>query len=340
MRIGKLTNQELESIVFRQLPKLSSSTITGSAIGSDCARMVFGQGSLFASTDPITAGGMQSGTLAIHVSCNDVAACGIKPSGILLVIIAPPTASEEDLLEIVQQASKTAEALHVDIVGGHTEVSDAVNRFVVTTTAFGLCDESSRVLLGKALPGDSLIMTKTAGIEGTWIAAMEFSERLSGVLTEAELKTAQGFISQLSVVPEGCVAGIELQIPGTVSNDLVPAVHLMHDITEGGVFGAAYEMAELSGTGIELFESEIPVHPITAKLSKALGIDPMRFISSGSMLIATSEPDLVVQRLEEQNIGCSVIGRFMDGVFRVRKEDGQTEQLDPPKVDELYKLYT
>lgn len=339
MRIGKLTNQELESIVFQQLPKLSPTTITGSAIGSDCARMIFGEGSLFASTDPITAGGMQSGTLAIHVSCNDIAACGIKPTGILLVVIAPPTATEDDLLEIVSQAAKTAEDLQVDIVGGHTEVSDAVNRFVVTTTAFGLCDRSMKALPGKARPGDSLIMTKTAGIEGTWIAAMEFSGRLSKILTDDELSMAQSFISQLSVVPEGCVAGIELQVPDSGSNGTVPAVNLMHDITEGGVYGAAYEMADLSGTGIELFENMIPVHPITAKLTKGLEIDPMRYISSGSMLIASSNPDLVIKKLSEKNIGCSVIGRFTNDGFRVQNNNGLWEALEPPKVDELYKLY-
>ena len=260
MRIGKLTNQELESIVFRQLPKLSPTTITGSAIGSDCARVAFEDGSIFASTDPITAGGMQSGTLAIHVSCNDIAACGIKPSGILLVIIAPPSATEADLLEIVSQAAKTAEDLHVDIVGGHTEVSDAVNRFVVTTTAFGMCESSMKALPGKAIPGDSIIMTKTAGIEGTWIAAMEFPGRLSEILSDEELLIAQSFISQLSVVPEGCAVGIELQVCETGSIDAVPAVHLMHDITEGGVYGAAYEMAELSGTGSRFLRADsIPI---------------------------------------------------------------------------------
>ena len=340
MRIGKLSNQELESIVFQQLPKLSSTTLSGAAIGSDCARMAFGEGSIFASTDPITAGGMQSGTLAIHVSCNDIAACGLKPSGILLVIIAPPSATESELLDIVSQAAQTASSLHVDIVGGHTEVSDAVNRFVVTTTAFGMCDRSVTPLPGKACSGDVLIMTKTAGIEGTWIAAMEFAGRLAQILTPEELSIARGFISRLSVVPEGCAAGVCLQCPGADGIGQVPAVHLMHDITEGGVYGAAFEMAELSGLGIELFRDEIRVDPITEKLTEALDIDPMRFISSGSLLIATQDPELVMKKLMQEDIECSMIGRFIENGFQIVHKDGQKETLGPPMVDELYKLYS
>jgi hydrogenase expression/formation protein HypE len=69
MRIGKLSNQELEEIVLSKLPPLSSKTITGAGIGADCAWLDFGDNTLVTSTDPVTAGGMQSGRIAIHVSC-------------------------------------------------------------------------------------------------------------------------------------------------------------------------------------------------------------------------------------------------------------------------------
>jgi len=74
-----------------------------------------------------------------------LAAFGIRPKGILLVLIAPPWATAEDVAAVIEQASQTAEKLGVSIAGGHTEVSDAVNRFIVTTTAIGFAETGRMV---------------------------------------------------------------------------------------------------------------------------------------------------------------------------------------------------
>ena len=105
MRIGKLTDEQLESLVLSRLPQLSSKTLSGAGIGADCAWLKTGENLLVTSSDPITAGGSESGTLAIHVSCNDIAACGVAPTGILIVIIAPPSATEEEIVSIVDVAT-------------------------------------------------------------------------------------------------------------------------------------------------------------------------------------------------------------------------------------------
>lgn len=340
MRIGKLSNQELQEIVISRLPQLSARTITGAGVGADCAWLNMGSNLLVASTDPITAGGMQSGRLAIHVSCNDIAACGVKPVGILLVVIAPAATTRDELSQIIEQASDTAASLGVDIVGGHTEISDAVNRFVVTTTAFGIVEKSDRIPLGKALSGDTLLMTKTAAIEGTWIAAMEYGDRLCGTLSEDDLVEARSFLDQLSVVKEGVLAVSCAPLVKSYNEQgyMHSAVHLMHDATEGGVFGASYEMAELSGLGLLLDASAVPVHPVTEMITTALGLDAMRLISSGTILIATSEPDTILAKFAEQCITCTAIGTFTESGFLVKDKSGELVPLLPPDADELYKL--
>ena len=340
MRIGKLTNQELQEIVIKRLPQLSGRTITGAQVGADCAWIDMDANLLVTSTDPVTAGGMQSGRLAIHVSCNDIAACGVKPVGILLVVIAPESAGREDLIQIIEQASEVASSIGVDIVGGHTEISDAVNRFVVTTTAFGLIEKTDMVPLGRAIPGDTLLMTKTAAIEGTWIAVMEHEDRLKYALSLNDLTEARTFLDRLSVVKDGVLA--VSCAPGEHSMNAQgyshSAVHLMHDATEGGIFGASYEMAELSGTGLVLEYDAIPVHPVTKTITDALGLDMMRLISSGSLLIATAEPELVTAKLIDNGISCTPIGLFTDGGFFVKDSFGAMTVLLPPDADELYKL--
>lgn len=340
MKTGKLTNEQLQELVLNRLPNISPSTLVGASIGADCAWLNLGDKILVSSSDPITAGGKQSGTLAIHVSCNDIASCGIRPSGILFVIIAPPSATEEDITSIVDQASLEASKLGVDIVGGHTEVNDTVKDFVVITTAFGIIDKSHPVPIGKAQPGDKLILTKTCGIEGSYIASKEHRDKLSGKIDDELIEEAASYNQLISVVPEGEVAG------GIINNDFrkdergfyYSAVNLMHDVTEGGVYGASYEMAHFSGIGITIDESMIPVSDATSKICETLGLDPYRLISSGSLLMATPEADRVLRKLNDKGIKASIIGEFTESGFKLKTKGGEVIDLEPPMADEIYKL--
>ena len=342
MKIGKLTDEQLQTLVLSRLPVLSATTLSGAGIGADCAWIRTGEDLMVTSSDPITAGGAESGTLAIHVSCNDIAACGVRPSGILIVIIAPPSATEDDIRMTVDQASREAQALGVDIVGGHTEISDAVNKMIVVSTAFGLVRKGGCVPLGKALPGDSLIMTKTAAIEGSFIAANEHKEKLAGKVSEEDIKEALSYKDLISVVREGAACGSLRSASGKMREDgfALSAVNLMHDVTEGGVFGAAFEMADFSKTGVVIDKRKVPFTKATDSICRALGLDPFRLISSGSLMIASPEPDLVMAELKKRGVASTVIGRFTDideGKFFVNN-DGSYVKLSPPGADEIYSI--
>lgn len=342
MRIGKLTDEQLESLVLSRLPQLSSNTLSGAGIGADCAWLKTGENLLVTSSDPITAGGSESGTLAIHVSCNDIAACGVKPTGILIVIIAPPTASEDEIVSIVEQASSEAGKLGVDIVGGHTEVSDCVNRFVVISTAFGVVKKGSPVPLGHAMPGDKLIITKTGAIEGTFIAANEHRSKLEGKVSPELIAEAKTYGELISVVKEGIVLGSLASAEGLVREDGFPrsCVNLMHDVTEGGVEGAAFEMADYSKTGVVLDQRLVPFTDCSREICGALGLDPYRLISSGALMIASSEPDRVIGALAAEGIKATVIGEFTDiseGAKTIGT-DGVARPMPAPSADEIYKI--
>ena len=342
MKIGKLTDEQLQSLVISRLPALSAATLSGAGIGADCAWIRTGEDLMVTSSDPITAGGTESGTLAIHVSCNDIAACGVRPAGILIVIIAPPSVTEEDIRMTVDQASREAQILGVDIVGGHTEVSDAVNKMIVVSTAFGLVRKGGCVPFGKAMPGDSLIMTKTAGIEGSFIAANEHREKLAGKVSEDDIKEALSYKSLISVVKEGASCGSLRAVSGKIREDgfALSAVNLMHDVTEGGVFGAAFEMADFSKTGVVIDKRLVPFTGATKAICGALGLDPFRLISSGSLMIATPEPERVISELEKKGVSSAVVGRFTDlseGSFYIEK-DGSYVKLSPPGADEIYSI--
>lgn len=342
MKIGKLTDEQLQTLVLSRLPVLSATTLSGAGIGADCAWIKVGEDLMVTSSDPITAGGTEAGTLAIHVSCNDIAACGVRPAGILVVIIAPPSATEDDIRMTVDQASREAQSLGVDIVGGHTEISDSVKKMIVVSTAFGMVRKGGCVPLGKAMPGDSLIMTKTGAIEGSFIAANEHKDKLSGKVSEEDIKEALSYKNLISVVDEGSACGALRSSSGKKREDGfdLSAVNLMHDVTEGGVFGAAFEMADFSKTGVVIDKRLVPFTKATSSICSALGLDSFRLISSGSLMIASPEPEKVIGELGKQGVSASVIGRFTEadeGKYYV-ENDGSYVKLSPPGADEIYSI--
>jgi len=324
LKLGKLSNEELSRIVLNKLPRIREEVLLRPGIGEDCAALRI-DGVCVISSDPITAANSSAGSLAVNVSCNDIAAAGAMPIAIMITLLVPPTSSLSEIEQIMNSVSLAASELDVEVVGGHTEVTDAVNRTVISSTVIGIPVGEFCINTSDAKVGDQLIMTKYAGIEGTAIIAADFKERASKILNIEELTFAAGLLNQISVVKEGLIASRA-------------GAHAMHDATEGGVLGAAYEMAQAANLGVSIETEKISVLPITEKLTTALKLNPLRLISSGCMLIAASPDSNIAQKLNEQGINASIIGEFTNGEM-LEKTKGKKIALAPPSKDELYKLF-
>jgi hydrogenase expression/formation protein HypE len=295
------------------------------AVGEDNAIIDFGEEVCVMSTDPITGATKDIGKLAIHISCNDVASSGAEPIGVLLTILAPPSTTEEDIEKIMRDAGQASEEINIEIMGGHTEITDAVNRIIINTTVVGKQLKNKLPDYNEIEIGDKVLITKYAGIEGTSIIAKELEDILIDKIGKEKLKIAQNMDSMLSVVEEGKICG-ELE------------VNYMHDITEGGIFGAVWEATKAIGKGIKINKDLIPVKDITKEIMDILEIDTYRLISSGSMLIIAKEEKLkeIYEELDKMDIKISVIGEIIDEGVRLEK-DGREFEIDPPDSDELYK---
>ncbi|MCM1566405.1 MAG: AIR synthase family protein [Dehalobacter sp.] len=323
MKEGKIPPELLKSLIFKNIKVRREEVVLRPEIGEDCAAIDFGTHLCVISTDPITGAAKGAGALAIHISCNDVATSGVRPVGIMVTILAPPSASEEDIKIVMEDAGEAALKLGVEIIGGHTEVTSAVNRIVISTTALGKVSKDRIVRSSGAEVDDDVIMTKWAGLEGTSIIAADRKEELEGRLATADIKAAKSFIEKISVVEEGVAAG-EF------------GANSMHDATEGGILGAAWEIAESSGKGIDIFIDKIPVREVTRKICDIYGIDPYRLISSGSMLITAKNGAKLVRILEGKGIPASIIGRVTPQSRNIIRGEA-VFQLKPPDVDELFK---
>ncbi|MDR1816011.1 MAG: hypothetical protein LBR00_04925, partial [Clostridiales Family XIII bacterium] len=140
MEKGKLDNDTLARLVLGKAGAKRPEVLVGTGIGEDCAVLDFGGGAVVISTDPVTATDAGVGAHAVHVACNDVAARGVAPVAVLLTVLLPETVTEEDIAQIAAGADEAARAVGAQIVGGHTEITDAVTRVVVSATAIGRLD--------------------------------------------------------------------------------------------------------------------------------------------------------------------------------------------------------
>lgn len=113
----------------------------------------------------------------------------------------------------------------------------------------------------------------------------------------------------------------------------------MHDVTEGGVYGALWEMASASDLGVEVELRKIPIRQETVEICEFFDLNPYQLISSGCMLIGTKKGNALVAALEKEGIPAAVIGRAIRGNDKVVLYDEERKYLEPPKSDELYKAF-
>lgn len=327
MKIGKVPENVLERSVFKQLHTKRPEVLMGAGIGEDCAAVKLAEDEIFVlSTDPITGTAKDIGKLAIQITVNDLASSGAEPVGVLLTILLPPEAKESHLKKIMEQMEEACAAAKVQIMGGHTEVTTVVNQPVVTVCGVGKAKEGKLVLTSGARPGMDIVVTKWVGIEGTSIIAKEKEEELKTRFSASFIDKAKDLDVYLSVLSEAAVA-------------VNSGVSAMHDITEGGIFGALWEMAEASGIGLDIDVKKIPIRQETIEICEFYGINPYRLISSGSMLMATEDGNKLVRELEKAGINAVVIGKATEGKDRmIRKDDEEHSFLERPKTDELYQV--
>lgn len=324
MKIGKVPESVLKRSVFRQIHTKRDEIFLGAGIGEDCAAVELHEDEMFVvSIDPITGTARDIGKLAIHITMNDLASAGAEPVGVLLTILLPEDAKESDLKEMMAQMEAVCAQASVQIMGGHTEVTKAVNQPVITVTGIGKAKEGSLISTAGALPGMDIVLTKWAGIEGTSILAKEKEQELLTRFSPGFIRKAKEFDKMISVLPEAAVA---------VKN----GVSAMHDVTEGGIFGALWEMAEASGVGLEIELKKIPLKQETVEICEFFGINPYGLISSGAMLMASSDGNRLVMELQKAKIPAAVLGKATFGNDRILINGEERRFLEPPKVDELY----
>ncbi len=326
MNLGKISETVLKRSVLNQIGHRRKEVLVGPSIGEDCSILALEEDEVFVlSTDPITGTVKDIGTLAVHITANDIASNGAEVVGIMLSVLLPERTPESELKEIMKDIEAVAKKLNIEVLGGHTEVTKAVNQPVVTVTGVGKMKRNHMITTAGAIPGQEIVMTKWAGLEGTAIIAASKEAELKSKYPAGFIENAKKLIEYISVVPDSMIA----REVGVTS---------MHDVTEGGIYGALWELGAASKVGLEVDLKKILLKQETVEICEFYNLNPYMLISSGCMLMITDKGNQLVDRLKAEGIAAAVIGRITEGNDRVIINDDERRYLEPPKSDELYKV--
>ena len=313
---GKLPVQLLRELLSR-LAIDDVRVKVGPAVGEDAAAVDRGDHYLLLAADPITFLPQRIGWYAVQVNANDIAAMGGKPQYFLSTILLPSGAATEEMVrEILSDIASACRELGCLAVGGHTEVTGGIDRPIVAGAMVGEVEKDKLLTSAGAQPGDMVLVTKGIAIEATAILAQERAREVRESFGEEFQRKSAGFLTDpgLSVVPAS-VAAVE-----------AGGVTAMHDVTEGGIAGALWEVAEASNVGMVVIESEIPRFWESTKIAERFQMDLLGAIGSGALVLTAPEPatEGLVAVMGERGTDAFVIGRVVSkdhGVLMVRGKE-------------------
>ncbi len=329
LRTGKLPPELLRKILKHTGAK-DSRVLVGPGIGEDAAVVKVGKALLVLKTDPVTYAADLIGWYAVNVNANDVVTRGARPAWFQAAVLLPKGSDESLAVSISRQISDAAKLLGVAVTGGHTEVTPGIENPIVVGDMHGIVREPGPISTSGARAGDAIVLTKSAGIEGTALIARERRQELLESMGEAFVDRAANYLFDpgLSIVREATAA-------------LRFGVSAMHDPTEGGIAMGAQELAEASRRPVELWLDEIAIGEETASLCARYGLNPLGLLGSGALLATfrPSDADRYVASLKRMGVRAAVIGRVLTGKGRSRMVSGKNVMpLSSSERDEVLKL--
>ena len=326
MKVGKISEVALSRAVFKQLKNRRDEVLFGGSIGEDCAAMKLGKGEVCViSSNPVTGAGKIQGALAVYSAVNNLVTSGAEAIGVMMTVLLPEDFKESRLVELNEQIEEVCQQLQIQVMGGHTEVTVAVNEPVFSVTAIGKVKESELLHAKNAKADQDIVMSKWIGMEGSVsIVAAKEKELLE--------RFPKAMIDQIKKMLPGCCVNVEAALA------VKSGVSAMHDISSGGIYGALYELSEAAGVGLEIDLRAIPIKQETVEICEYLGLNPYYLKSGGSMLMVCDHGQELVRLLEKEGIFAAVIGRTTSENAKAVVNEGEVSYLERPKADELLKV--
>jgi hydrogenase maturation factor len=324
---GKLSQEHLKGLLSFTASG-APEVLVGAEVGEDAA-VVRGAGRLVLTADPITFTEENIGFYTVAVNSNDIVATGGIPKYLVTTILLPLETDERRVRTIFEELNQASQKAGIHWVGGHTEVTSAVSRVVISAQAIGFLTGKPTLTSG-AHPGELLVMSKWTALEATTLIAREKPDVSRRLLGDEAHQAVLNWLYD---------PGISILKEGKILRGLKIAA--AHDPTEGGIATGIHEIADRSKVGVRLYRERIPVRRETGLLCSHFGIDPLGALSSGVFLFtaARGTAEKACALLTDGGVPAAVIGEITDQRGVVELVDGK-ERSPLPLFgrDEIIKL--
>ncbi len=295
----------------------------GAGIGNDCALFAISQGAS-AATCSLAVKSREKVRHAIFAAVNNLTVSGQQPKYLLLAVTLPERAREIKLQEIMDEAAGICKQHFLQIIGGHTEISNAATDIIVTVTALAGAEQKEKISKCDVTDYD-IVVAGYIGMEAAGLIVSRKEEELSVRFPQWLIDDLKGYKEHVSVEE-------------TVKTACEYSPALMHDIGEGGIFASLWEMAQRASSGMTIDIKKIPMRQSVVEICNHYDLNPYEILSQGCVLIVTKEGEALADALTDADIPAAVIGKMTDSNDRIIRNGEEIRYMDLPKPDQIRKI--
>lgn len=275
---------------------------------------------------PLFFPGGDIGRLAVNGTVNDLAMMGATPLALSTAFVLEEGIPLETVSRVATAMGEAATEAGVALVTGDTKVVDAglADGMYVTTAGVGVIAAGVDIGPTRATPGDRVIVSGPIGRHGTAILSVREGIEFGAGIT-SDCAPLNGLVAAM------LATGADL--------------HVLRDLTRGGLAAAVCEIAATARVGIALEETAIPVPADVEAACGFLGLDPIHVANEGTMvaIVAGDEADAVLaaMRAHPHGAGAAVIGEVNDtraGTVTARTALGSERIVDRPVIEQLPRI--
>lgn len=338
---GKIPDEFFKELIYPFCGYRREEVVTPPQYGVDVSLIRLPNGYEMALTsDPLTLiptmGLRESAWLSVHLMANDMATTGKAPMYAQFVLNLPPHLSAEEFNEYWMYMHQFCEQMGTAITGGHTGRFEGLQSTVAGGgTMITIAPQGEMLTSKEARDGDIILVTKESALIATSILALSFPETVRNTCGAEVQQKAAGLFYETSALTDGLTAA-------ALNTNESKAVTAMHDVTEGGLLGAIYEMAEASGCGVRVEEEKLPTGAVQQQVCKVFDLDPHFCIGAGSMIIAAKKEAAarVIKALEQKGIKVTAVGTFTNRPEeKIILQNGVARPLQHPGTDPYWRAF-
>ena len=344
MKLGKVSDSVLKRSVLKQIHTRREEVKDGAGIGADCAIFALSDTEYMAGCvreaavavqadmENANAWNLQQGLETVvtmeqllQKGANNLAAGGAEPIAAMITLLMPQGTEEPQIKQLMAEAEAACVKLSMQIAGGQTRLTKAVQIPYAVISCYGKINREWYLSKKGVHPGQDIVMSKWIGMEGTALLASGNREQLLARYPAYLVEEAESFRRYLSIVHEAATA-------------MKSGVCAMHDVSEGGIFAALWELAEASGVGLTIDMKKIPLRQETVEVCELLNVNPYELLSGGCLIMTTEDGMGLVSALEAEQIPAVIVGKITDSNDRLILNEDEVRYMDRPKQDEIYRI--